>query len=164
MQGASTRASLRRRLIGGSAWAVFGRGGTLALNFVTVALVTRVLEPDDAGAYLLAQSVAFAAAIVARLGLEHTVVWLVSSALGAGSPGGARRAIQRVVVLGTTSALVVGLVLTLGGGAFVAHTVFGSDRLARVSPILGLWSAAFALQVLLSEAMRGYHAIRDAVF
>jgi O-antigen/teichoic acid export membrane protein len=159
----SFRASLRRRLIGGGAWAVFGRGGTLALNFVTIALVTRVLDPDDAGAYLLAQSVAFAAAIVARLGLEHTVVWLVSSSLGSGSPGGARRAIQRVLVLGATSAVVVGLALSLGGGAFVAHAVFGSERLARVGPLVGLWSAAFALQVLLSEAMRGYHSIRGAV-
>jgi O-antigen/teichoic acid export membrane protein len=156
-------ASLRHRLAGGGAWAILGKGGTLGLNFLAVALVARVLEPSDAGAYFLAQSVVNAAAMIARLGLESTVVYLVSSALGSGNPARARRIIRQVVLVGASSAAAMGALLSLGGAAWIGHTIFDSALVARVGTAVGVWSAALALQMLLSEAFRGFHAIREAV-
>ncbi len=131
MSTASSTLNLRQRLVGGGAWALVGKGGTLALNFVTVALVARLLDPSDAGAYLLAQSLVTASAMVARLGLDNTVVFLVSRALGGGSPGHARRAIRSVVILGVSGAALVGAALSLGGGAWIGHAIFGSALVAR---------------------------------
>lgn len=158
----SPRRSLRRKLVGGGVWAVVGRAGALGLNFVVMALVTRVLDPTAAGAYLLAQVIANAAALVARLGLENTVVFLVSNALGSGSPARALGAIRRVAALGVTSAVIAATVLSAGGGAWIGQKVFGSALVARVGPLLGPWTAALALQMLFAESFRGFHAIREA--
>lgn len=154
--------TLKRRLAAGGAWALAGKGGTLALNFVTVALVARVLSPDDAGAYFLSQSLVTFSAMVTRLGLETTVVFFVSSALGAEDPGRARAIVRRVVVLGAASALIAGIALAGGGAAFAGRALFHSELVAGVGPSIGLWAASLSLQVLLSEAFRGFHAIRDA--
>lgn len=156
-------ANLRHRLATGGAWAIVGKGGTLGLNFLAVAVVARVLDPSDAGAYFLAQSIVNAAAMIARLGLESTVVYLVSSALGSGNPARARRTIRQIVLIGASSAAAVGASLSLGGAAWIGHAIFDSTLVARVGTAVGVWSAALALQMLLSEAFRGFHAIREAV-
>jgi O-antigen/teichoic acid export membrane protein len=158
----SSNQTLRRRLLGGGAWAFAGKGGTLGLNFVTVALVARVLSPDEAGAYFLAQSLVTASAMVARLGLETTVVFLVSSALGKGDPGRARDIVHRVVFIGAASAFVFGALLSLGGASVIGRMLFHSARVASAGITIGVWSAALSLQILLSEAFRGFHSIRDA--
>lgn len=162
-EGSPHGTSLKRRLAAGGAWATVGKGATLGLNFLAVAVVARVLDPSDAGAYFLGQSVASAAAMVARLGLESTVVYLVSTAIGGGNPARARRMIRQIVLIGASSAALVGAFLFLGGAAFIGHTVFRSELVARIGTVIGVWSAALALQMLLSEAFRGFHAIREAV-
>jgi O-antigen/teichoic acid export membrane protein len=158
----SPKQRMRRRLVGGGVWAVVGKGGTLGLNFLVIALVTRVLEPTAAGAYLLCQVLVNAAALVARLGLENTAIFLVSNAMGADRPRRALGALRRVLFLGITSAVVMGALLSFGGAAYIGSRVFGSALVTSVAPLLGLWAAAFALQVLLSESFRGFHAIREA--
>lgn len=158
----SSRASLRRKLVGGGAWALVGKGATLGLNFLTIAMVTRLLDLGSAGAYQLSQSLVLVSAMMARLGLDNTVVYLVSSAVAAGNPGRARRAIRTVVVLGACGAAVVGTVLSFGGAEWLGRVVFEST-LSRIGVAIGIWSAAFAAQIVLSEAFRGFHAIRDAV-
>jgi O-antigen/teichoic acid export membrane protein len=158
----SSRQRVRRRLVGGAFWALVGKGGTLGLNFVLMALVTRLLDPAAAGAYLLSQVLVNAAALGARLGLEQTVIFRVSSALGDDEPGRALGAIRRVLGLGIASAALVGTALTFGGAAWIGERVLGSALVARVAPMLGPWAAALALQILLSETFRGFHAIREA--
>src|SRR5258706_12134575 len=115
----SSKQKVRRQLVGGGAWAVAGKGGTLALNFLVMALVTRLLDPTAAGAYLLSQVLVNAAALMARLGLEHTAIFFVSNAVGADKPGRALGAVRRVLTLGAASALVVGTVLSLGGAEWI---------------------------------------------
>jgi O-antigen/teichoic acid export membrane protein len=156
------RPTLKRRLATGGAWALAGKGGTLGLNFVTVALVARVLSPDDAGAYFLSQSLVVFAAMLTRLGLETTVVFLVSRALGEDNTARAGVVVRRVLFLGTLSALVAFGALSLGGGAYVGRALFHSELVASIGPSIGLWAASLSLQILVSEAFRGFHSIRDA--
>jgi O-antigen/teichoic acid export membrane protein len=160
---ASATPSLRQRLVGGGAWALVGRGGSLLLNFATTALITRFLIPTDAGAYMLAQSVVTVSAMIARLGLEYTVVFLVSSALGANDPARARLAMRTVLVLGVGTTTGVAGALTLGGARFIGASFFDSPELAGLGTMVGVWCGALALQTLFSEAFRGFHAIREAV-
>ncbi len=166
MHGASETASLRRRLIGGGAWAVVGKGAGLGLNFVTMALVTRILDVGSVGVYQLAQSVAVATALAARLGLDNTVVYLVSSALAQGNPGRARSAIRTVLVLGVCGAAVAWAALSFGGIDALARISQkgGYARLPAVAAAMGVWSAAMAVLFLVAEVFRGFHAIRDASF
>jgi O-antigen/teichoic acid export membrane protein len=154
--------SLRRKLVGGGAWAVAGKGATFGVNFVIAAMVTRLLSLSDSGAYQLAQSVVLAAAMVARLGLDTNVVYLVSSALAGESPGRARRAVRTVMVLGALSIAATTAVLSFGGAAWLGTHLFRSG-LSHIGLAIGVWTAAVAGQILLSEAFRGFHAIRDAV-
>ena len=71
---------LRQRLASGGAWALIGKGGTLGLNFLALALVARFLPPTEAGAYFLAQSVVMAVAIL-------TVHWSQGFKMGEGGKG-----------------------------------------------------------------------------
>jgi O-antigen/teichoic acid export membrane protein len=157
--------SLRRKLIGGGAWATVGKGASLGLNFVTMALVTRLLDVGSVGVYQLGQSVVLATALVARLGLDNTVVYLVSSAMAQGHPARARRAVGTVLVLGAFGALAAWAALSFGGVDALANlSEKGSyARLPAIAAAMGVWSAAVAAQLLASEAFRGFHAIRDAV-
>ena len=158
-------ASLRRRLIGGGAWALVGKGAALGLNFVTMAMVTRLLDVGSVGIYQLGQTVVLATAMVARLGLDNTVVYLVSSAAADGSEGRARRAIRTVMILGACGALAAWAVLSFGGVELLGRLLRKGSfaHLPRIAPAMGVWSAAVATQILASEAFRGFHAIREAV-
>ena len=164
-QAAPSTPSLRRRLIGGGAWAVVGKGAALALNFVTIAMVTRLLDVGSVGVYQLGQSVVLAVSLIGRLGLDTTVVYLVSSSVARGETERARRAIRTVLVLGACGALATSAALVFGGvdllGAAFGKGSYG--RLAVLAPAMGVWSASIAVQILASESFRGFHDIREAV-
>ncbi|HEX3593526.1 MAG TPA: lipopolysaccharide biosynthesis protein [Polyangiaceae bacterium] len=165
VQAGSSAPSLRRRLIGGGAWAIFGKGAALALNFLTMAMVTRMLDVGSVGIYQLGQTVVLATAMVARLGLDNTVVYLVSSAVAEGSPARAWRAVRTVSILGACGALAAWALLSLGGVDLLGHLLARGSfaRLPQIAAAMGVWTAAVAIQLLTSEALRGFHAIRDAV-
>jgi O-antigen/teichoic acid export membrane protein len=48
---------VKSRLISGGIWAVGGKVFVLPLGLLISALLTRVLSPDDMGAYIFAQSI-----------------------------------------------------------------------------------------------------------
>ena len=156
---------LRRKLIGGGAWALAGKSASLGLNFVTMALVTRLLDVGSVGVYQLGQSVVLATALVARLGLDNTVVYLVSNAMAQGRPARARRAVRMVLVLGACGAAAAWAALAFGGVDALGRIAQKGSyaRLPVIAAAMGVWSAAVATQILASEAFKGFHAIREAV-
>lgn len=148
-------ASIRRRLLRGSSWVLFGRIVTIVLGMAINALLARLLTPSEYGAYFTSFTLVIVGAIVAQLGLDRAVVRLVSSSLGTGQPGRARAAIRTVLSVGVLGAVVAGLVLAFGLGPWLADHVFHSSVVRAVMPLTGGWLAATAIQSLFVETFRG---------
>lgn len=154
--------SLRRRLAGDSAWAFGGRIGMLFFGVLASAMITRLLEPAEAGLYFLMFSIASSGAVIAELGLDRVGTRLVAEGIATGEFGRAGAAIRKVAGLGVLSALgAFALLATPVGGSAMA-SVFGSPQLAMLAPAVGCWIALRALGHLRAEVFRGLHEIRFA--
>lgn len=152
---------LKRRLLSGSAWAVGGKAGAVLAALACNVLLTRLLTPQEFGAYLLTMSVASVGALVGCLGLNSATVRLVAEGMGLGQTGRTRRAISTVAVLGAFGALGVGLAYYLFVGDFLGG-VFGVPTLATLAGLIAGWIAVSTAQELLAETFRGFHDVRLA--
>lgn len=155
-------ASVGQRLLSGGAWALAGKVATVLAALIVNGLLARLISPREMGAYFLTLSLVTVSARVAQLGLNRAVVRLVAEAMGSGFPGRARAAIWLVSRLGLLGAVLVGGILALGLGKWVAVHIFASSFMASVTGLAAFWTMALALQSLLAETFRGFHDIRLA--
>lgn len=153
-------ASLKRRLLSGGAWAF---GGRLAMVFTALAsnaLLARLLSPQDLGAYFLAFSVVLVGGQWGA-GLGQAVVRFVSESIGLDQFARARHVLGRALVLGVLGSLVIGTAYLLSGQT-IGNDLFHAPALAAVTGLVTGWMVVTGLQVLLSEAHRGFQDIRLA--
>jgi len=153
---------LNRRLLSGGAWAFAGKVITVIASLVVNFLLARLLTPEEMGAYFLIFSLVSVAAMIAQLGLSHTVVRLVAESIGIGQPGRAAAAIRIVFRFGAIGSLLIAGFLALGIGAWIARIVFDSAIIASVVLLTSLWVMVITCQTLLAESFRGFHDIRLA--
>ncbi len=154
--------SLRERLVRGGAWVLVGKLITAASTLGISALVTRLLPKETAGVFFMGDRIIWLISMLALLGMNTAVVRVVAESLGKERPGLARGAITlcyRLALLGF--AVVLGATW-VGGGAWAARTVWGSPELGTVIAIVALWGAFHGLQVLTSEAFRGFQDLLRA--
>lgn len=158
------RRNLGKRLMAGAAWAfgakICGMGSSLVVN----ALLARMLEPDELGAYFLTVSITAFAAIVASFGLRQTVVRLIAESLANGLPGRARTALSYMSVIAGLGAIIVALSYHLAVGSALAQYVFEIPLIASTTGLTALWIVALTFQSPVAEIFRGLHDIRLAVF
>ena len=102
-----------QRLVRGSVWVLAGRGFGVVVVLATNALLTRLLSPDQVGAYFVVLSLVMFCALLAQMGAERTAVRLVAESLGTGRPGRARAAIVSVAGIVGGGALVVAILLVV---------------------------------------------------
>ena len=134
---------------------------TIASGFLVNALITRMISAEEVGAYFLLLSMVSAGSIVALLGMQVAVVRLVAEAMAEQLRGVARATVSMVMRIGTSSALVVAVVMGLGGNLIALH-VFNSPTLAQVTWYAAAWTFALAILSLLAESFRGFHDFRAA--
>jgi O-antigen/teichoic acid export membrane protein len=153
--GALNAATLKRRLLRGSAWMLVGKVVTTVLGVLINALVARLLRPGAFGSFLIVFSLVALGSTIAQLGLDRAVVRLVSASLGTSQPGRARRAIAIVFAGGGLAAIVLGAALIFGLGDWLSTHVYHSTVVAGVIPIAAGWLVATTMQSLLVETFRG---------
>lgn len=153
--------SLKHRLLSGSVWALAGKLVTALAMLSANALLARLLSPQDLGAYFLAFSVVQIGALLGSLGLNWTVVRLVAESIGLNRFGRARRAVEKVFVLGLLGALGIAAAYLLFGHV-LGNDLFHAPALAAVTGLVAGWIAVMTIQVLLAEVFRGFHDIRFA--
>ena len=155
---------LVERIARGSAWTLSTRVAAMFSIFLANALAARTLKQADFGVYTLATSIVATAAILAHFGLPRTVVRLVAEAVARDEPGVAKGTIRTVNRLNLAGGLVVGAILAVGGGGFLARHVFAksSSGLQLVMVMIAAWAAAEGIRFTASEAFRGLHDIRSA--
>jgi len=154
--------SLKRHLLTGGTWVLVGKLITAASNVLISSLLARMLSTDGFGAFGLAFSLVTGGALLSQLGLQQASVRLIAESMGRDRPGRARASVlfaYRHVVLGI---LVVSAALLLGGGAWLALTLWEAPELAGALSAVAVWMAMSSLQVLTSETFRGFKDLRLA--
>lgn len=152
------------RMFKGIAWATsakfLGMGAALAVN----ALLARMLSTEAMGSYFLFVSVVSFAALLARMGIQQTVVRLVAESVADGLPGRARKALGYVYRIVAVGSVVVGCAVYFGGGHWVSVTLFHDPRMAALSGLMALWIVIFAFTTPVAETFRGLHDFRTTTY
>lgn len=148
-----------KRLISGGAWAFSGKLLSALSGLVVNVLLARILAPEEFGAYFLVFSLVSAAAVFAQLGMNQAVVRRIAESMGSGKPERAVQAIKQVLKYVSIGALAVSGITAVGGGDFIALSVFDSPVIASVSGLMAIWIVIAAFQSILAEIFRGFHNI-----
>ena len=148
LRGASTAASLKFL----AALAAFG------LNL----LIARMLGPEGSGIYYLAFTLVTIAAVIARFGLDNTLIRFIAAAESAGRYA----RVQGVYRLGFKLTVVISLVLAgvmFASAHWIATVVFNEAALSLPLQVMSLAVPPFALFVIHAQALQGMKRIRDAI-
>ncbi|MGQ0618606.1 MAG: lipopolysaccharide biosynthesis protein [Panacagrimonas sp.] len=152
------------RLIRGMLWAFSAKALALSTGLITTALLARMLSTEEMGSYFLIVSLTLFAGVLARFGMQQTVVRLVAESVARGVPGRAGAALRRIYLVATVGSVVVGGAIWLGGGQWVSLHIFDDPRMATVTGLSALWVAALAYRSPLAETFRGLHDQRMASY
>ena len=149
-------AAVRRRLVRGSATVFVGMAVGTVLTLILNHILANTLGPSLLGQYFLVFSMVTIGSTVAQMGLDRTVVRLVSASRGVGDAGRARHTVRVVYTMGLASSLLLAAVLMLGLGHFVAIHIYHSEAIAAVIGLTAAWVVVKALLLLTAETFRGF--------
>ena len=151
-------ASLRQRILRGSAWVMGGKVATIFLSIAINGLIARLLPKPQVAAYFQTITLVVVGSTIAQLGLDRAAVRFVAGSLAAHQPGRARAAIRTVFLYGVVASLVLALALLLGLGDWLFRVIAPDDPaiLAGIVPIAAGWLIVTAMQSLLVETFRGF--------
>jgi O-antigen/teichoic acid export membrane protein len=151
----------RKSFSAGACWAAMGKAATAVLTVVSMGLLSRVLNPVDMAAYVLALSIVAFGSPVGALGLNMSILRFVAQALGRNQATNISAMIRTVlgaVIVG--SALVAGVFFGVSG--WLCGSVFQSAALASIAGPLAGWMMLQSVNLVVAEAFRGFHDIRSA--
>lgn len=154
--------SLKHRLLAGGAWVVAGKIATAGFRILATALLARLLTQEAMGNFGLAFSFVVVGAMAAQFGLHQAVVRLVAESLGRNRPGRARGVIRTAFRFCLAGNLALAAFLLLGGGTWLAVTIWDAPLLAASMTALVIWVVLWSFQVLVSETFRGFQDLRSA--
>jgi O-antigen/teichoic acid export membrane protein len=154
--------SLKRRMLGGGAWVLFGKAITVLCALANEALLTRMLGQEGYGVYVIAFSLVSVAAVTAQLGLHHTAIRFVAESLGLSRPGRARETLRLVYRWAVVGAVAVFILMIAGPGGLLVRRVWDAPELAASIGSLAVWSVLISFQVISSESFRGFKDLRFA--
>jgi O-antigen/teichoic acid export membrane protein len=154
-------AALFAQLLSGSRWALVGRCGAVAALMLMNALLTRILGPEEVGAFFLIFSVVVVAASLSQLGLPVAIVNLVGDAVGRHRWGRARAAI-RATLWSASGAIAAASLLMLALGPALGRHIFHSEMVSAAMTIAAAWLAVRGIQTLLAEVFRALKDLRAA--
>ena len=155
-------ASLKRRMLAGGVWVLFGKSVTVLCTLANEALLTRMLGQEGYGVYVIAFSLVSVAGVVAQLGLHQTAVRFIAESLGLSRPGRARETLRLVYRWAAVGGLCVFVLMIAGPGAALVKRVWDAPELAASIGSLAVWSVLISFQVITSESFRGFKDLRFA--
>ena len=157
-----SKKTVNYELISGGAWALSSKVMLAIVGLVINALLTRLLTPQEVGAYFLTLTLVGCASMLAQLGLDHAVVRLIAESLGLKKFLRARKAIFKALLLLSCGIITLALVLFCGLGDFLATRLFNSSIISEVIDLTVIWFVAVAFQGVIAEIFRGFQDIRYA--
>lgn len=152
-----------RELLHGAFWAFVLRVVGAVVGFGFNVLLARALGADGAGIYFLALTVMTMAAVVARLGLDNTMLRRVAAAADRGDWAEAAGVYRTAMGMSLVGGAVLAAVLFLLAPLLAAH-VFRLPGLAPTFRIMVLAVPVFALLTLQAEAIKARRQVAAATF
>jgi len=156
------RSGLATTLRFNALWALAGRGVGIVAAFALNAIAARLLSPGDFGAYLLAVTIAFAAAHVAELGVPEIATRLVAEADATGRSGRTAALIRRCGALVAVGSTLTGLALLTPPVRAALAALLPVAQLDIALPAIVIMVVVRTLATLTAEVFRGLGDVRLA--
>ncbi len=153
---------IRKRLLHGGLWAIFGRGLGVLSGLAVNALLARLLPPDEMGAYFLTVSVVVFVSMISQFGMPTAAVRFIAESMGRNRPGRVRETILRAIMVYIVVGGGIAVAYVSGIGNWVASVLFHSNAMLHATPWIALLALILGLQGLLAEIFRGFHDLRLA--
>jgi O-antigen/teichoic acid export membrane protein len=131
---------------------VVGLGLSTTCNFAVAAVVVRSLPPVQAGTYFVALSMVFLLGLFARAGADGAVLRTIASARSRGQAA-VGRAFWSAMLLATTAAAVLALLLVAGPGRWIIGRLLGTPALVGVLLPLTIWLAGEGLRTVPTQGL-----------
>lgn len=151
--------ALRRKLVSGSAWALGGKIFAALSALIINVILSRLLSPDDYGAYFIIISIITFAATLGTLGTDLTIVRVIAQAMGLEHFRQVRQSTHLILWLGVASSLLTVTLYLLFHEA-ITLGLYRSPVLGVAALGIALWIGVAVFQRLLAEVFRGFHNIR----
>lgn len=146
----------RRLVARGLGWSGVGYPLNVGLLFASQVIVANLLAPKAFGSYNVALGVITSAALIAQLGMPHTLLRRAATALSHGDDGEARHQILSAFAVASGGALVCGVLLGSPLGEELFEAAFPRTALATVSALVGIKAALRVLENVLPESLRAF--------
>ena len=162
MEKVQDKTSVKQRLLKGGIWVLVGFFINGVSGIALSALLSRILSPEELGAYFLSFSIVTIGSNIAQLGMARTGVRMVAASLAQNNYSHTLAVIQKILLIGFLSALVVCIILSSAIGKWLVLSIFKSTVVVSTIWLTSLWVAGHAIKGLVAEIFRGLHDIRMA--
>jgi len=146
----------RGLVVRGLSWTGIGYPLHVGLLFASQVLVANLIAPKAFGSYTLALSIITSSALIAQLGLPHTLLRRAAAALSRGDEAEARHEIISAIVVAIGAAVVCGAILGSPLGEELFEFAFPRTAVATVSALVGIKAGLRVLENILPEALRAF--------
>ena len=154
--------ALLQKLLSGGLWVLLGKVLSLFSGLILISILTRLLSQDDMGLYFLIFSLVNFGLLFSLLGMDRSIVRIISEAVALEQYGKIKSAIRNVLQIGITASLMLSLLLLTGIGGMISESLFRSRQLKDILYLPAIWICLLTLQTLITEAFRGLNDIRFA--
>jgi O-antigen/teichoic acid export membrane protein len=151
-----------REVMNGAALAFILRGFGAALAFALNVVIGRLLGADAAGLYFLALSVVTIGAVVAKLGLDNTLLRFIASGASKGDWGSVLGVFRMGMRLAAVSSLAA-VTAVFALAPWMADYLFDNPRMTPTLRVMSFGIFSFAVMTLLAESLKGLKRIRNSM-
>lgn len=149
-------------VISGALIAFVLRGLGAALAFALNVAVARLLGVEGAGLYFLAMSVTAIMAVIAKLGLDNSLLRFIASAASQKDWGQVKGVFRLGIKWAGAASLFLSL-LCLIFAPWIAQLLFNKPELVNPLRFMSLAIFSFTLMTLLAESLKGLKRIRESM-
>jgi O-antigen/teichoic acid export membrane protein len=150
------------RLIFGMFWTLAGNAIATVSALLGTMLLARLLSPREIGTYFLLFSLVTIAAVIAQFGLSKSTVRLIAESIGKDQSSSPRDVVRSIFILASVTTSIICAVLYFYGIDFIKESIFKSDDILLLKPIIIIWIAMLVVRALTMESFRGLHNIKLA--
>jgi O-antigen/teichoic acid export membrane protein len=155
----------RKLLTRGLGWTGVGYPINVGLVFLSQVLVANLIAPGAFGSYNVAIGVVTSAALVAQLGLPHTLLRRAAAALSHGKDAEARHEIVNAFAVALIGAVLCGALLGSPLGEELFDAAFPRTAVAAVAVLVGIKTALRVFENIVPEALRAFRDfVRATIF
>ncbi|MEQ8689965.1 MAG: oligosaccharide flippase family protein [Pseudomonadales bacterium] len=155
-----SRVFIGRGILRGGAWVVAAAVVNAVTTIVINGLLARLMDPTSVGMYFALYSASLTAASLCLLGMNQSIVRLVSNSLAEQRPDRAKASIRSAVIVLFATLSIFGVVLY--SHILPLRLIVSAEPQSVGIAYFFLWTGVLAVRTLMAEAFRGFHEIGAA--